>query len=387
MSREISRTRFTLLGLTKSASIFISIGHIAYCLQTPLFSPHADHGNHQQLESRRVNLSPRYSTGLSGDQNCTVDPAASHATIYQTPPLGQSSHFSPHASRGNSVDGFPFPPPQRAQPGVLPHQMSPRYPYTQAPSTTGFPTAYDFQGCYNSVPYGPPIPPYYPYMQPPRIGAPVAFDFQGDYNTLSHGPPIIPHYPYTQASATINTSLPMPPYYLYTQAPPTIDGPLSYNFPGDHNTEVPRGSFRQYNTQVKCHSMYDSRRARLLLLPFVFGTRSVQSFQPVQGSRGDPIDLTQQLHVAPLPLQHGDIDASSKSKKCVRNCPCPAPGCQSFGRPQELRPHISIHLPHWLSCPDPGCSWRGDRLSVFRKHWGTNHPSSGQDLDDDQFII
>ena len=270
MSRAISRAHFTLLGLTRSVSIFVSIGHIAYCLQTPLFSPHGDHGNYQQLESRRVNLSPRYSTGLSGDQNRTVNPAASHATIYQTPPLRLSSHFSPHAGRENPVDGFPLPPPQRVQPHILPQQMPPRLPHTQAPSMTGAPTACGFQGCYNTVSHGPPIPPHYPYMQAPKIGAPVAFDFPGRYNTLSHGPPIPSHYPYTQGSTTIGPSLPcdfpgcrdtvscgppMPPQYLYTQAPPPIGGPLSYNFPGCHNTEVSRGSLGRYNTQVKCHKL------------------------------------------------------------------------------------------------------------------------------------
>ena len=127
-----------------------------------------------------------------------------------------------------------------------------------------------------------------------------------------------------------------------------------------------------------------------MLLLFVTGTRSVQSFQPVQpvqGSQGDPIDLTQPLHIAPPPLQHGDIAPPPKSKKCVRNCPCPAPGCPSFGRSQELRRHLFTHLPHWVSCPDPGCSWRGDRLGVFRKHRVSNHPSSGQVLDEDQYVI
>jgi hypothetical protein len=241
-------------------------------------------------------------------------------------------------------------------------------------------------------------------MQASNTGAPATFNFSGCYNTLSHGSLIPPQYPYAQASTTIGTSLPcdflgsrdtvthapqMPPHYLYTQAYPTIGAP--HNIPGRHNTEVSRGSLGQYNTQVRYHPISDSRREHLLLLLFVIGTQSVQPFQPVQPvqeSPGDPMNLTQALHIAPLPLQSGDTDASPKSKKRVRNHPCPASGCPTFRRPQDLRRHLSTHLPHWVNCPDPDCSWRGDRLSVFRKHWDSNHhPSSGQDLDEDQFII
>ena len=149
---------------------------------------------------------------------------------------------------------------------------------------TGAPTAYDFWGPYNNtVFYGSPMPPHYPYMPASEIGAPVAFDFPDHYNTLSYGLPILPHYPYTQASTTIGTSFPyyfpdchdtvsygppMPPHYPYTQAAPTIGASLSYNFPGCQNTEVSRGSLGQYNLQVNCHSMSDSRRTHLLLLLF-----------------------------------------------------------------------------------------------------------------------
>ena len=252
------------------------------------------------------------------------------------------------------------------------------------------------------------MPPYYPYtMQASKIGAPTVFDFPGSYNVLSHGPSIPPHHPYPQMSTTIGTSLPhdfpgcrnmmshappMPPHYLYTQSSVKIGAPLSYNFPGCHNAEVSRGSPGQCYTQVRCHPKSDSRRTHLSLSQFVAGTQSVQSFQPVQpvqpaqGLRGDPMDPTQPLHVSPLPLQGGDTDAFPKSKKYVRNYPCPA-GCpSSFRRPQDLRRHLSTHLPHWVNCADTDCSWRGDRLSVFRKHWDSNHPSGSQDLDEDKFI-
>ena len=383
-----------------------SISHISYCFQTPLFSSDADHGNYQRLEYRHIELSPRYSTSLPGDQNRTTNPTASQATVYQTPLFGPSSHSSPHASRGDSVDGFPLPPLHRAKPHTIPQQIPPRHPYTQSASVTAPPTSYGFR--YNTASYGHPMPPYYAYtMQAPKIGAPTAFDFPGPYNVLSHGPSILPYYSYTQAPTTIGTPLPynflgcrdmvshappIPPHYLYAQSSLKIGASLSHNFPGCHDTEVSRGSPGQCYAQVRCHSKSGSRRTHLLLLQFVTGTQSVQSFQPVQqvqpvqGLRGDPMDPTQPLHVAPLPFQGGETDASLKSKKYVCNYPCPA-GCPTlFRRPQDLRRHLSTHLPHWVNCPDPDCSWRGDRLSVFRKHWDTNHPSSSQDLDEDKFI-
>ena len=287
---------------------------------------------------------------------------------------------------------------------MIPQRMPPCYLHNQVSSIIAPHTAYDSQRRYDTAPYGPPIPPPHPYIQAPNTGAPAPFNFSDRYDILSHGPPIPPQYPCARASTTIGTSIPCdflgcrgtvthapqtPPHHLYTQAYSTIGAP--HNIPGCHNTQVSRGSLGQCNTQVRYHPISDSRRAHLLLLLFVIGTQSVQSFQPVQpvqGSPGDPMNLTQGLHIAPLPLQSGDTDASPKSQKRVRNHPCPALGCPTFRRPQDLKRHLSTHLPHWVNCPDPDCSWRGDRLSVFRKHWDSNrHPSSGQDLDEDQFII
>ena len=65
-------------------------------------------------------------------------------------------------------------------------------------------------------------------------------------------------------------------------------------------------------------------------------------------------------------------------------CPvCSAP----LGRAQDRRRHIVLHLPHWLLCPDPGCSWRGDRWEKLNKHWHNVHPSSSQELDKSNSII
>ncbi|KAI9507417.1 hypothetical protein F5148DRAFT_1204911 [Russula earlei] len=95
--------------------------------------------------------------------------------------------------------------------------------------------------------------------------------------------------------------------------------------------------------------------------------------------------------VSTLP-QGGAIDSevspTQRSRVSVRDCPCPVPGCKSsFFRPQEQRRHLLSHLPHWIRCPDPGCSWRGNRLGHFKRHRGRDHPSSIQDPDEDQYKI
>jgi Zinc finger, C2H2 type len=50
--------------------------------------------------------------------------------------------------------------------------------------------------------------------------------------------------------------------------------------------------------------------------------------------------------------------------------PVLCPECKvPFKRQQELRRHIlSLHLPYWIYCPYPGCSWRGHRKEDFQSH-------------------
>lgn len=45
------------------------------------------------------------------------------------------------------------------------------------------------------------------------------------------------------------------------------------------------------------------------------------------------------------------------------------------------------HLPFWLQCPEPACSWRGSRWETLKKHRRKNHPSNGQEDDKDDSII
>ena len=67
-----------------------------------------------------------------------------------------------------------------------------------------------------------------------------------------------------------------------------------------------------------------------------------------------------------------------------RNCPiCAA----SLRRSQDRKRHILLHLPRWLQCQAPGCSWRGDRWEHLRKHRLKVHPSSSQESDTHESII
>src|SRR5712691_4788754 len=64
------------------------------------------------------------------------------------------------------------------------------------------------------------------------------------------------------------------------------------------------------------------------------------------------------------------------------------PVCSALlGRSQDQRRHILSHLPHWLQCPDPACSWRGDRWETLKSHRHNVHPSSSQEPDKDIAVI
>ncbi|KAI0290491.1 hypothetical protein BC826DRAFT_970425 [Russula brevipes] len=54
--------------------------------------------------------------------------------------------------------------------------------------------------------------------------------------------------------------------------------------------------------------------------------------------------------------------------------PLLCPGCkeQVGYRPQELNRHIlSMHLPCWIFCPYPSCTWRGTRPQELERHLET----------------
>jgi len=95
--------------------------------------------------------------------------------------------------------------------------------------------------------------------------------------------------------------------------------------------------------------------------------------------------------IAPLLLANGVSNITSNSlgpktpaNDANRRCPI----CSALlGRLQERRRHIVSHLPLWLQCPDPACSWRGSRWETLKNHRRKNHSSSGQEYDKDNSII
>ena len=42
---------------------------------------------------------------------------------------------------------------------------------------------------------------------------------------------------------------------------------------------------------------------------------------------------------------------------------------ESFHRRQERDRHEKTHLPHFIHCPLPHCTWRGNRTHLFKEHW------------------
>jgi len=99
-----------------------------------------------------------------------------------------------------------------------------------------------------------------------------------------------------------------------------------------------------------------------------------------------PISYDQPLYVTPDLPQDGVVDIAPNGTKPSWSCPISDCSADPFGRPQERKRHVLSHLPHWVYCRVPGCSWRGDRPDAFLKHW-KDHPSSSQAPDRDGFTI
>jgi hypothetical protein len=159
----------------------------------------------------------------------------------------------------------------------------------------------------------------------------------------------------TPQGGLFNTSPPqLPPENHHPQSSPLISGQPACNLWGTRNTELPHGFPLVVRQAVK---------------EFIGG--SMSSIQPPA-----------------LSPQVGFIDVLPIQKRRVRRCHCPVSGClSSLGRAQEQRRHLLTHLPHWIHCPAPDCSWRGDRLRAFVRHWSRDHPSSSQVPQEDQCKI
>ena len=110
---------------------------------------------------------------------------------------------------------------------------------------------------------------------------------------------------------------------------------------------------------------------------------------PTLGTTGDgqPTSAT----VAPSQIEDNATSTASTAStpkspthNTDKDCPiCPA----SFRRPQDRKRHVLSHLPRWLQCQAPGCSWRGDRWEHLREHRLKVHLSNSQELDSRESII
>jgi hypothetical protein len=114
--------------------------------------------------------------------------------------------------------------------------------------------------------------------------------------------------------------------------------------------------------------------------------------QSVPGSMLGHTQLPERLPgVTPWLLKDQVINITatvSAQKRPTRHVHWLCPICSVLlGRAQDRRRHILLHLPRWLHCPDPGCSWRGDRWENLNKHWYNVHPSCIQELDKRNSII
>ena len=112
--------------------------------------------------------------------------------------------------------------------------------------------------------------------------------------------------------------------------------------------------------------------------------------QAVLGQMLGPTGSMQPPCVAPSPLVDKAANNAFKAnapKKLANDTDDCCPICFALpARPQDRKRHKVSHLPHWLQCPNPGCSWRGGRWEHLRKHRLRTHrlrvhPSNSQASD------
>ena len=150
-----------------------------------------------------------------------------------------------------------------------------------------------------------------------------------------------------------NTSPPRHPprnrHHPHTQSSPLISGHPAFN---------PEG--RSYNVEVSPGR------------PFPLDvTQATQ-----QGKGGSMAAVGSSIQPPARPPRAGSTNVFPIQRR--ERLPCPVSGCPtSLSRIQDQRRHLLTHLPHWIYCPVFDCSWRGDRLSTFVRHWGNDHHPSG----------
>ncbi|KAH9022562.1 hypothetical protein EDB85DRAFT_1995797 [Lactarius pseudohatsudake] len=95
------------------------------------------------------------------------------------------------------------------------------------------------------------------------------------------------------------------------------------------------------------------------------------SYQPVEQwtSTGSPVYTHPQPNFpAPSSLIHSIVIPLSSTPVTRNRWQCPI--CwESFPRRQERDRHELTHVPYFIHCPLPHCTWRGNRADLFKKHW------------------
>ncbi|KAH9961579.1 hypothetical protein BC827DRAFT_327709 [Russula dissimulans] len=96
-----------------------------------------------------------------------------------------------------------------------------------------------------------------------------------------------------------------------------------------------------------------------------------------------PMGYVQPPCIIPTLLQDRVVKTQFKAptpKRRTNHAKKRCPVClASLGRPQDRERHMLSHLPYWLYCADPGCSWRGGRWEALNRHRRNAHPSSSQE--------
>ncbi|KAN0116324.1 hypothetical protein V8E52_005943 [Russula decolorans] len=155
----------------------------------------------------------------------------------------------------------------------------------------------------------------------------------------------------TPQGALSNTFPPRHPlrnnHHPHTQSSP-IGGHPAFNLGGSYNMEASR--------------------------PGPFPLDVTQATQ--KGIGGSMAAVGSSIQPPALSPRAGSTDVFPTQRR--QSLPCPVSGCPtSLSRIQDQRRHLLTHLPHWIHCPVSDCSWRGDRLNAFVRHWGNDHPSAG----------
>lgn len=126
------------------------------------------------------------------------------------------------------------------------------------------------------------------------------------------------------------------------------------------------------------YSPYDPR------LAMSFAPPGRLDIQPVSVSRASPDGYVQPLaSYSTIPALRQDrisdvpLNVYPPPRPPVRKWLCPLCG-EPYRRPQDRNRHIPSHLPYWICCSHDRCSWRGYRLDTFRKHWHSEHQSTGR---------